>query len=149
MKSFRKSVWIVCLLLAGGSFAAEISAGRFGDLAVLLAKGWFGGYVSPNASVAECVAFLNRQGVTFSLLDVMDPDAVVTLEDVARAAGQSVLLFKGEAVLERGRIKKPLEADSWVDYCVLNDVEIITIWDGFQQRTAEGPLPEVKKFFRR
>ena len=63
----------------------------------------------------------------------MDPTLKVAYEDIARVAGQSVLLFLGEAELENGIIKKPDEAKTWVDYCQLNDVEVKKIWEKFQQ----------------
>ena len=74
---------------------------------------------------------------------------VVTKEDFARVVGQSILLLSGEAEVVNGRIKKPLEAETWVDCCLLNDINLPPIWDKFVQRTAAGSLPEVRKFFRR
>lgn len=121
----------------------------FGDLAVLLAKGNFGNYVKPDASLEQCVAFLNRQGVCFSLFDLMDPDKTVTKEDFARVVGQTALLFSGKAEVVNGCIKKPVEGESWVDYCLLNDINLPSIWDGFVQKTAEGSLPEVRAVFGR
>lgn len=97
----------------------------------------------------QCVGFLNRQGVCFSLFDLIDPDKTVKREDFARAVGRSVLLFSGEAELVNGCVKKPLEGESWVDYCLLNDIDLNPIWNGFVQRTAEGSLPEVRRFFER
>ena len=136
-----------CLILAAGVVCA--AEPTFGDLAVLLAKGYFGNYVKQDAPLEQCVAFLNKQGVGFSLFDIMDPDKVVTKEDFARVVGQSILLLSGEAEVVNGRIKKPLEAETWVDCCLLNDIDLPPIWDKFVQRTAAGSLPEVRKFFRR
>lgn len=134
-----------CLILAaGGARAAEPA---FGDLAVLLAKGYFGNSVKQDAPLEQCVAFLNKQGVSFSLFDIMDPDKVVTKEDFARVVGQSILLLSGEAEVVNGRIKKPLEAETWIDCCLLNDIDLPPIWGRFVQRTAAGSLPEVRKFF--
>ena len=97
----------------------------------------------------QCAAFLNSKGVEFSLFDLMDPDKAVTKEDLSRVVGQSELLFSGEAEVVRGRIKKPLEVETWVDYCLLNDIDSPAIWDRFVQRTADGSLPEVIKFFQK
>ena len=134
------------LLLAGGLLA---DGATFGDLAVLLAKGYFGDYVEQDAPMEQCAAFLNSKGVEFSLFDLMDPDKAVTKEDLSRVVGQSELLFSGEAEVVRGRIKKPLEVETWVDYCLLNDIDSPAIWDRFVQRTADGSLPEVIKFFQK
>jgi hypothetical protein len=93
------------------------------------------------------VAFLNQHGVAFSLFDLMDPEKTVTREDVARVVGQSVLLFSGEAEVVEGRVKKPLEAETWVDYCVLNDIDFSSILEILRKSVESGPLPEVKVFF--
>lgn len=135
----------VFFVLAG--FNARASAPTFGDMAVLLAKGYFGSYVKPDASLEECAAFLNSRGISFSLFDLMDSNKAVKNEDFARVVGQSALLFSGEAEVVIGRIKKPAEAETWVDYCLLNDIDLLPIWNGFVQRTADGPRPEVVKFF--
>ena len=141
-----KHIILFLVLVCGGARASEPA---FGDLAVLLAKGHFRGYVGQNASMEECVAFLNSKGVSFSLFDLIDPDKAVTKEDCARVIGQSILLFSGEADVVNGCIKKPLEAKTWVDYCLLNDIDLGPVWDRLVQRTAEGSLPEVRKFFGR
>lgn len=120
-----------------------------GDLAVFVAKGYFRNHIPQDASLAQCVSFLNSKGVCFSLFDVLSADKAVTKEDFARAAGQSVLLFAGEAEVVNGCIKKPLEAETWVDYCLLNDIDFVSVWDGFVQVTADGSMPEVKRFFGR
>jgi hypothetical protein len=136
---FRKQTvcFCICIVLAGIATAAEQNAKpRFPDLAVLLAKGWFRQYVAPEAPLHECVTFLNRQGIWFSLFDLMDPNAVVTREDFARVTGQATLLLRGEAELEDGCIKNPLKNESWVDYCVLNDVELSMLWNGFLKRVT-------------
>ncbi len=133
-------------LIVGGAHAAEPT---FGDLAVLLAKGYFGNEVSQDASMAQCVVFLNKRGICFSLFDLIDPDKTVKKEDFARVVGQSVLLFSGEAEVLNGCVKKPLEAETWVDYCLLNDIDLKPVWDRFVQRTADGSLPEVRMFFKR
>lgn len=140
--------YAVCFLLlgCGRAFAEPAAKGPgFGDLAVLLTKGYFGNHVKPDASVAECVAFLNGQGICFSLFSLVDPAAAVTKEDLARALGQSALLFSDEAEVVNGCIKTPLGIESWVDYCLLNDIDLLPIWDRFIKRTGAGTLPEVKE----
>jgi hypothetical protein len=141
-----KHIFLFLVFVSGGAYAA---APTFGDLAVLLAKGYFGNYVRQDAPLEQCAAFLNSRGIFFSLFDLIDPDKAVTKEDFARVVGQTTLLLSGEAEVVSGRIKKPLEAETWIDYCLLNDIDLQPIWNGFVQRVAEGSLPEVRKFFGR
>lgn len=136
------------ILFAAGFFSvASAVPPTFADLAVLLAKGYFKNNVPADASLEQCAAFLNSQGVCFSLFDLIDPDVSVTREDFARAVGQSTLLFLGEASVVDGCIKKPLGIETWVDYCLLNDVNLDVLWNGFIQRMKNEPLPEVQRFF--
>ncbi|NOU36884.1 MAG: hypothetical protein HOO88_08965 [Kiritimatiellaceae bacterium] len=144
----RTARYILVLLLFTAGIAGAV-APNFADMAVLLAKGYFGNYVKRDAPLERCAMFLNGKGVSFSLFDLVDPNKAVTREDLARAVGQSMLLFSGEAEVVNGRIKKPLEAETWVDYCLLNDIDLNPIWNGFVRCTAEGNLPEVRKFFKR
>jgi hypothetical protein len=139
-----KYIMFFCVLSTTGGYATTPT---YGDLAVLVAKGYFGAYVKQDASLEQCVVFLNGRGVRFSLFDLVDRSKAVTKEEFARVVGQSMLLFSGEAELVSGYIKKPLEAETWVDYCLLNDINLMPIWDGFVVRTAEGSLPEVRNFF--
>jgi len=146
MKTFRHTVFLF-LFAVGFLPAALASQPTFADLSVLLAKGYFNNNVSADATLEECTAFLNRKGVCFSLFDLMDPTVVVTKEDFARVVGQSTLLFLGEAEVVKGCIKKPLRIETWVDYCLLNDVNLPDLWRGFLQRMEKGHLPEVQRFF--
>jgi len=131
-------------------FSVSVQADpTFADLAVLLAKGQFKEHVLADASLEECAAFLNQQGVCFSLFDLMDTERRVTKEDFARVIGQSKLLFLGEADVVDGCIKKPDDATTWVDYCLLNDVGSSELWVRFLLRMENGSLPEVDQFFGR
>jgi hypothetical protein len=141
-----KRIFILTWIALCGFFLSAVAAPTFGDMAVLVARNYFKNAVDDDASLEQCVAFLNRQGVHFSMFDLLDPDAVVVKEDFARVIGQSHLLFLGEAQLEDGAIKKPNETDSWVDYCLLNDVDLDQFWKGFLRRTEKKPVPEVEKF---
>lgn len=129
--------------------AAHVSGATFADLAVFAAKGYFKNYVKHDASLEECVIFLNKKGVEFSFFSLVDSSQVVSQEDVARVVGQSVLVFSGDAEYVDGVIKKPLGMETWVDYCLLNDIDSGLIWTKFMERTAEGSLPEVKAFFKK
>lgn len=140
MKRFPKTLLAIALFSGFMLYEAD-AASAYSDLAVMLARGYFKNYVDPDASPAQCVAFLNSKGVCFSLFDVMDPKAEVTKEDFARVVGQSMLLFSGEADLENGCIKKPLEAKSWVDYCLLNDISVNQLWDKFRSWSSGRTRP--------
>ena len=97
----------------------------------------------------ECVQFLNGKGICFSLFDLLDPDARVLLEDFSRVMGQSTLLFLGEASLKGGCIERPKGIKSWVDYCLLNDVDSAVLWKSFVQR-AEGDSEDgTPQFFKK
>ncbi len=139
-------VFLLAFVLSCGSFAGTH---EFANMAVLLVKGYFKNYVSRSPSLEECVYFLNSRGVCFSLFDVMDSDAVVTPEEFARVVGQSTLLFLGEAEIESGCVEMPSGAESWVDYCLLNDVDSMLMYKSFRQRLVKGALPEVERFFGR
>jgi hypothetical protein len=145
MKHLRYTAFFFVLAV----WVANAAAPTFGDLAVLVAKGYFRNYVKQDASLEQCVVFLNRNGISFSLFDLIDPDKTVLKEDVARVVGQSMLLFSGEAEVVNGCIKKPLGVETWVDYCLLNDIPLEPVWNGFVKSTADASLPEVRKFFGR
>ena len=140
-----RAILLVMILLPFFTMAQP----TFADLSVLLAKGYFKSHVPAEASLEECVAFLNHQGVYISIFDLMDQSVVVTKEDFARMVSQSTLLFLGEAEIENDRIKRPHGIDTWIDYCQLNDVNLQTLWTGFVQRTKNGSVPEVKTFFNK
>jgi len=146
MRTFRYA-FLLFLFAAGLSPVASFAQPTFADLSVLLAKGYFKNHVPSDATLEQCAAFLNSQGVCFSLFDLMDSKAVVTKEDFARVVGQSTLLFLGEADVVNGCIKKPVRIKTWVDYCLLNDVDLQTLWGRFLQRMGKGSLPEVQRFF--
>jgi len=146
MRNFRYTL-LLFLFVTGLSPVASFAQPTFADLSVLLAKGYFKNHVPADATLEQCAAFLNSRGVCFSLFDLMDSKAVVTKEDFARVVGQSTLLFLGEADVVNGSIKKPLGIETWVDYCLLNDVNLPLLWGNFLQRMKKGNLPEVQRFF--
>ncbi len=146
MRVYRYYIFLF-LVASGFSPATFAAQPTFADLSVHLAKGYFRKDVSAEASLEQCSAFLNSQGVCFSLFDLMDTEATVTKEDFARVVGQSTLLFLGEADIVEGCVEKPIGIETWVDYCLLNDVNLPVLWKGFLQRTEKGSLPEVQRFF--
>ena len=146
MRNLRHTIFLL-LFTAGLSPVASFAQPTFADLAVLLAKGYFKSHVPSDATPEQCATFLNSKGVYFSLFDLMDSQAIVTKEDFAKVVGQSTLLFLGEAVVVNGGIEKPLRIETWVDYCLLNDIDFHLLWSGFLQRVEKGSLPEVQRFF--
>jgi len=93
------------------------------DASVILAKyaGFFDRYVAPDASVNECVAFLNRTGVYFGLMEVVN-GAEFTQSDFARSMGQITRILDGDAEYEGGKVKLPNAIASWEDLCTMNGV---------------------------
>lgn len=93
------------------------------DASVILAKyaGFFDRYVAPDASVNDCVAFLNREGVYFGLMEVVN-GSEFTQSDFARSMGQITLVLAGDAEYEGGKVKLPNGIASWKDFCTMNGV---------------------------
>jgi len=108
-----------------GGFGAEKTQPvlTHADAAVMLAKysGFFDRYVPEEADLNECVAFLNKTGVYFGLLEVVN-GSEFTLDDCARAMGQIELVLRGEAVFSGGKVSLPPGLDSWREYCTMNEV---------------------------
>ena len=96
------------------------------DAAVMLAKysGFFDRYVSEDAGLNECVAFLNKTGIYFGLLEIVN-GSEFTLDDCARAMGQIELVLRGEAVFSGGKVELPPGLDSWREYCTMNGVKFV------------------------
>ena len=94
------------------------------DAAVILAKysGYFDRYVDKDADLDECVAFLNKTGIYFGLLEVVNGKEY-TAEDCARSMGQIDLVLRGEAGFSMGKVKLPKGIESWADFCTMNGVE--------------------------
>lgn len=100
------------------------------DAAIIFAKysGLFDRYIQDDAELDVCVSFLNKYGIYFGLLEVVD-GVEFTLRDCARVMGQMNLLFSGEAEYQGGKVRLPSGMDSWVEFCILNDVKYI---DGYK-----------------
>jgi hypothetical protein len=93
------------------------------DAAVVLAKysGYFDRYVDEDASLNDCVAFLNKTGIYFGLMEVVN-GAEFTQGDFARVMGQMALVFNGDAEYAAGKVKLPNGIASWKDYCTMEDI---------------------------
>ncbi len=104
------------------------------DAAVIFGKysGLFDEYVSEEASLNECVAFLNRNGIYFGLLEIVN-GADFTLHDCARVMGQMNLVFSGEAEYLGGKVKLPSGIDSWDEFCILNDVKYVQGYESLME----------------
>lgn len=101
----------------------------YADAAVILAKysNFFDCYVDESASLNECVLFLNKTGIYFGLMEVVNGTEFTT-KDAARALGQIDLVLSGEAEFSSGKIRLPKGVDSWESYCVLNRVEYVVAY---------------------
>jgi hypothetical protein len=119
------AVAMMWLALSSGLAAEERSDElvlTHADAAVLIgAGGLFRRELAYNASVSECVAVLNRHGIYFGLLEVLN-GSEFTKSDCARVMGQIDLILSGEAVVEYGRVKLPKFVASWEELCMINDV---------------------------
>lgn len=96
------------------------------DAALVLAKysGLFDRYVKSDATLTQCVAFLNTHGIYFGLMEVVNGTGF-TSNDCARVMGQVELVMNGEAEFTVGKVKLPKGIDSWEDFCILNGVEYV------------------------
>ncbi len=104
------------------------------DAAIIFAKhsGLFDRYVSPDATLNDCVAFLNKTGVYFGLMEVVN-GTDFAIKDCARVMGQIELIFSGEAEYLFGKVKLPPGIDSWEDFCILNGVQFVEAYEALTQ----------------
>ncbi|VGO15498.1 hypothetical protein PDESU_04081 [Pontiella desulfatans] len=107
------------------------------DAAIVIAKfsGLFDRYVSSNASLSECVSFLNKKGVYFGLLEVVSGKEF-TVHDCARVLGQAELVFAAEAQYDLGKVKLPKDIDSWEEFCIMNHVQYVEAYKAITQSVA-------------
>ncbi len=113
-----------------GERTAESLAPTHADAAIIIAKksGLFDRYVADDASLTDCVTFLNKAGIYFGLMEVVNGKEF-TVKDCARVMGQVELVFSGEAVFSYGKVILPKDIDSWEDFCTMNGVEYV---DGYR-----------------
>ncbi len=134
MGSFSQSLlWLAAgfFLFSGIAFGQESGEPpkrvlTHADAGVMLAKysGYFDRYVPESADLNECIAFLNKNGVYFGLMEVINGDEF-TASDYARSAGQIDLLLKGEAEFSAGKVKLPKDLETWQDYCTMSDIDFV------------------------
>jgi hypothetical protein len=106
--------------------AATLPVLTHADAAVILAKysGFFDRYVEADASLNDCVTFLNRTGVYFGLLEVINKSEF-TQKDFARAMGQIALVLDGEAGYDGGKVKLPNGIATWEDFCTMSGIDFV------------------------
>lgn len=130
MRVFFLSAAIFFMAVHGGFGAEEPKpVPTHADAAVLLAKysGFFDGHVAEDADLNECVAFLNKIGVYFGLMEVVN-GSEFTKKDCAKAMGQIELVLNGEAEYFVGKVKLPKGLESWADYCTMNGVDYVSAY---------------------
>ena len=81
-----------------------------------------------DATVSECVAFLNDHGVYFGLLEVVS-GAEFTRKDCARVMGQIRLVFSGDADYIGCKVKLPKGVDSWETFCIMEGIKFVETYD--------------------
>lgn len=118
---------LVTLLLSALAKAGSVETKRVlthADAAIILAKysGYFDRYVSKDANLEECVRFLNKTGIYFGLMEVVN-GSEFTADDCARAMGQIDLVLSGEAEYVHGKVKLPKGIDTWSEFCFISDVK--------------------------
>ncbi len=111
----------------------------YADAALILARntGFFDRYVEKNASLNDCVAFLNGIGVRFGLMEVVNGKEF-TLHDCARSMGQIELILSGEAEYVAGKVLLPKDVDSWESFCIMNGVDFIAGYETMVQALGAG-----------
>ncbi|MEI6890972.1 MAG: hypothetical protein V5783_02265 [Pontiella sp.] len=131
MQKKRKIIvlFLVVYIFAGTPFVFAKDNGvplvpTHADAAVILARysGLFERYVNKEATLSECVAFFNKQGIYFGLMEVVNGEAF-TRADCARVMGQIELILTGEAKFSGGEVQLPKGIDSWREFCTLDGVD--------------------------
>ncbi len=119
---------LTCILTLSGFSEADLnnqknSIPTHADAAIIIAKhtGLFDHYIESDATLNECVVFLNKHGIYFGLLEVVNGKEF-TLNDCARVMGQIELIFSGEAEYFVGKVKLPKNIDSWKEFCIMSGV---------------------------
>ena len=129
MYSSRQAIGLLLAVFLLGGFAwGDNSSDRkpvltHADAAIIFATyaGYFDRYVDKDADLNECVAFLNKTGIYFGWLEVVN-GSEFTIEDCARAMGQIDLVLSGEAEFSIGKVKLPKGIELWHDYCIMHGV---------------------------
>jgi hypothetical protein len=130
LRELRTTIIFFTMVLMGFAYAGQeaekMPVPTHADAAIIIAKhtGLFDRYVSTDATLNECVSFLNKHGIYFGLLEVVSGEEF-TLNDCARVMGQVELVFSGEAEYVAGKVKLPKNIDSWMDFCTMSQVDYV------------------------
>lgn len=103
------------------------------DAAIIITKysGLFDHNGPQDASLSECVAFLNDHGVYFGLLEVVS-GTEFTRKDCARVMGQISLIFSGDAEYLGGKVKLPKDVDSWEAFCIMEGIKCVEAYEAIR-----------------
>lgn len=82
-------------------------------------SGLFDRHIDKNFSIADCVTFLQANGIELDWLDVITKKNF-TRFDMARVVGQSYLLFAGKENRNDGSYILPDGYEGWDEYCDLH-----------------------------
>ena len=96
------------------------------DAAIILVKysGFFDRYIEKDFNLNQCVAFLNKRGIYFGLLEVVN-GAEFSQKDAARSFAQIDLLLSGDAEFSVGKICLPKGIDSWEEFCTMSRIDYL------------------------
>jgi len=129
----RPAIRLLLVILFLGGFAWGGGGDRkpvltHADAAMILAKysGLFDRYVDEDADLNECVAFLNKAGIYFGLMEVVN-ESEFTVKDCARSMGQISLVLSGDAEFSMGKVKLPKGVESWEDFCTMEGVDYVGV----------------------
>ncbi|MDF7800512.1 hypothetical protein P4C99_13625 [Pontiellaceae bacterium B1224] len=134
MKKLHFLVSLILIFFSSHFCVADVKAEQedmpvpsHADAAIILTKysGLFDRYVTQQASLGECVSFLNGRGIYFGLMEVVN-GSEFTVKDCARVMGQIELLFAGEAEFLTGKVILPKGIASWEEFCIMQGVDYVT-----------------------
>lgn len=138
---FRTRILSIVFLALALSVSAGPEAGSaedqalptHADAAFIIVKysGLFDRYGLQDATLNECVAFLNEHGVYFGLLEVVSGKEF-TLKDCARVMGQIRLVFSGDADYLGGKVMLPKDVDSWETFCIMNEIRFVEAYEAIR-----------------
>jgi len=113
------------------------------DAAIILTKysGFFDRYVNEDSGLNGCVAFLNKTGIYFGLMEIVN-GSEFTITDCARAMGQIELVLSGNAELSLGKVKLPKGIESWEDFCTMSNVKYV---EGYRRMLEMLNMAGVRK----
>jgi hypothetical protein len=139
LKSWILSMVVFPVALSSSAGPDEMASDRqvvptHADAAFIITKysGLFDHYGPQDATLNESVSFLNDHGVYFGLLEVVN-GTEFTRKDCARVMGQISLVFSGDAEYIGGKVKLPKDVDSWIAFCIMNEVKYVELYEAIQK----------------